>query len=115
MGIFSDFFDSLFDDKPAFNIDGTLMCGDFDINGNAYGVTETDHSISDALSIESPFMEAGHELFLSESDTFSANDDCFTATSETLLSEDVCSSFSISDDLFSSDTFSCDTSSSWDD
>ena len=28
--------------RPAFNTDGTAMCGDFDSNGNAFGVSNND-------------------------------------------------------------------------
>lgn len=45
MGIISSIFGSLYNSKPAVNIDGAIMVGDIDINGNFYGVTQSDQSV----------------------------------------------------------------------
>jgi hypothetical protein len=38
-GFFTDF-DGTFDSYPPVNIDGTPMCGDVDVHGHPYGVTD---------------------------------------------------------------------------
>ena len=124
MGIFSSFFGSLFDDKPAVNVDGTPMMGDFDINGNAYGVTDADHGTGDSFLSDTASFETGGDSSLSETcssinsdESLSsfASDDIFSSSSDDIFSsssDDIFSSSSSADDLFSSD---CDSFSSWDD
>lgn len=65
MGIFSSIFGGLFDSGPSVNIDGTPMVGAIDINGNPFGVTESDFGTSND-SFGSDF---------SSSDSFSCWDD----------------------------------------
>lgn len=138
MGIFSSIFGSLFDDtsavdiggtctgsdalistnefdsRPAVNIDGTPMLGDFDINGNAYGVTEIDHGTNDALSSDTTSLDIGGDSSLFDTSSSFATDD--SSSSMSISSEDSFSSSFSSDDSFGSDTFSSDSfSSSWDD
>ena len=118
MGIFSSFFGSLVDDKPTVNIDGTPMMGDFDSNGNPFGVTEIDHSTNDVLSHDTESLDLGIDSSpfdasssINDDESLSSSsfssDDIFSSSSD-----DIFSSSSSADDLFSSD---CDSFSSWDD
>ena len=104
MGIFTSFFENLFDDRPTVNIDGTPMCGDVDINGNSYGVAQSDDFVSDALSHDSLSADVEIESSTFDSCSSISTDDSF---SPSFGDDDAFSSdFSISDDAFSS---------SWDD
>ena len=114
MGIFSAFsglasdissgFGNLFDSGPAVNIDGTPMMGDVDINGHAYGITESD-------------VGADHS-FLSSTPSF---DDSFLGTTmdteSSLTMNDSFLSGCGADDTFGTDSmFDNDSfSSGWDD
>ena len=39
--------------EPLFNIDGTMMLGDFDTNGNVYGVTDSHFDSWDSTTTSS--------------------------------------------------------------
>ena len=92
-----------FESSPMVNIDGTPMMGDVDINGNTYGITESD---------------VGADSFLSSPPSF---DDSFLGTTmdteSSLTMDDSFLSGCGADDTFGSDSmFDNDTfSSSWDD
>jgi hypothetical protein len=107
------------DSGPTVNIDGTPMVGDFDINGNAYGVMDSGNSFSND-SLDSSIFESGMSSgAIDANDAFSSNDTFCptTETSDFSSSEDSFSSIFGSDDAFSSDWSSNDDmfSSSWDD
>ena len=123
MGIFSSlggFFTGVsqhdaVDMSPIVNIDGALMVGDIDINGNFYGVTQNDHSVSDILSNDSFSNDVGIESAPFESNSSFATDDSSSSSSMSISSDDSFSSFG-SDDSFGTDFSSCDSfSCSWDD
>ena len=50
--------DSFADSEPAFNIDGTVMLGAFDMNGNAYGFTQSHDNFIDDGSTDHATFEA---------------------------------------------------------
>lgn len=61
------------DDKPAFNIDGSPMLGDFDANGNPYGVTGRDpfeHTFHDSGPSFNVDGTAMHGSFDSNGNTY---------------------------------------------
>jgi hypothetical protein len=41
--------------SPAFNVDGTMMMGSYDLKGNVYGVTDTSIDTSLDISISDPY------------------------------------------------------------
>ncbi len=117
MGIFSSFFGNLFDDRPAVNIDGTPMSGDFDINGNPYGVTQSDDFTIDGPSHDSLSADVEIESSTFDSCSSISSDDCFSSSTSAFSTDDSFSpSFEV-DDAFSSDFSISDDSfsSSWDD
>ncbi len=116
MGIFSSFFGNLFDDRPAVNIDGTPMSGDFDINGNPFGVTEADHGANDAFSSDTTSLDMGNDASLFDASSSSAFDDTSSSSISTSSDDSFSPSFEV-DDAFSSDFSTSDDafSSSWDD
>ncbi len=61
MGILSFLFgssNSVSNDEPSVNIDGSPMCGGVDINGNPYGVTSTDDSINCGSCFDNDFSSS---------------------------------------------------------
>ncbi|MGK0234789.1 MAG: hypothetical protein ACI9EK_001318 [Psychroserpens sp.] len=71
--IFGSSNDSVASVDPSVNIDGSPMCGSFDINGNPFGVSE----ISDSSS---PIMDDSFSSMMDDSscgfdDSFSSFDD----------------------------------------
>ena len=55
MGLFNFLFGSSISvsiGEPSVNIDGSPMCGSFDINGNIYEVTTTNDSINDGACFD---------------------------------------------------------------
>ncbi len=111
----SDAFSGAFSSGPDFNIDGAPMVGEFDINGNVYGVTQDDHIVNDAFLHDSSLTDMGIESSTLESSSSIGTDDCFSS-SPIFTDDSFSSSFDV-DDTFSSDFSSCDDtfSSSWDD
>lgn len=101
---FSDSFSNFFDVSPTVNIDGTPMAGDFDINGNPFGVTEVDVGADHFASANEMSFDDGFLATTIDSDSSFAMDD------------DVSSGF-CSDDAFCSDSpFDNDAfSGAWDD
>ena len=101
---FSGSFSNLFDTSPTFNIDGAPMAGDFDINGNPFGVTEVDAGVDPCISANEMSFDDG---FLATT---------FDSDSSFAMTDDISSGF-CSDDPFCSDSsFDNDSfSSSWDD
>lgn len=65
---------SMFDDtsRPMFNIDGTPMVGDMDINGNFYGMTSS-HSTFDSGSSWSSSSDSFGSSWSSSSDSFGSS------------------------------------------
>ena len=57
--------------EPTVNVDGTPMCGSVDVNGNPYGVTETDDICSIDDSLSSNDYSGGFD------DTFDSSFSCF--------------------------------------
>ena len=114
MGIFSSVFGSLFDSKPAVNIDGAPMVGDVDIHGNPYGVTETDHGTSDAFASDTTPLGDDSSLF-DTSSSFATEDS--SSSSMSISTDDSFSPSFCADDTFGSDFSISDDvfSSSWDD
>jgi hypothetical protein len=86
--LFSDISDSLFgsndtscvDTSPIVNIDGTAMVGDFDTNGNVYGVTSTCDSMSMSESIND--FHSDHDSMFSCGSSSSSFDDHFSSFSD---------------------------------
>ena len=92
MNIFSAVFgsigDSLFgsnhinnvESNPIVNVDGTAMVGDFDTNGNPYGVTSTFDSIGMSESVND--FHSDHDSMFSCSSSSSSFDNSFSSFSD---------------------------------
>ena len=88
-----------------------------DINGNSYGVTQSDDFVSDALSHDSFSADVEIESSTFDSCSLISSDDCFSSSTSAFSTDDSFSPSFGDDDAFSSDFSISDDafSSSWDD